>query len=329
MDEITLGIGLYSCKTGDYNRIVRYIKKNPDLDINHIITQVKKQLEIFESRIKGKVPNFGVRGVFVCPEYLFSAGDGQIGKRGVRDYIKNRIVKKLIALSKEHSNIIVIPGSIAWETSVLGSGIANISAGGSLRIEDIRKPIPVITAKKHWQNSQVSGSGRVGDYKDVGLKKLDKLKKSKMSGASKKIALQNNTVVLLHNGRVIGEYNKASDYCESRISHTYHVPYPYPGTFEVKTHKGKLTIGLEVCLDHNIDTLGKWIGGSNARKPHLHVVCSACVKPNKVWAKKDGWYLHSSSEPSYTCIADSKGAIKSNLKSSENLLIDIVKVPLS
>lgn len=305
MADIKLAVGLYSCQTADNQRQggVGHPFVTDDASIDNIIQDLDTQLKkLNEFIVSNKIPKFGVRGIFVAPEYLFSHSDGVAASRGVSDFVKDRIVEKLGALSKKYDGIIIIPGSIAWETGIMGKGVANIMMGGKLGQKELAKPIPIMEAKKHW--GDVALADKVGAMVDRGVVKIAKYDDAKLKGEQDKVKLQKNTVVILHNGKVLGEYSKASDYKESKLDRVLHVPEPYPGLFTIKTHKGDLAIGLEVCLDHNCDTLGDWVRAKGVR-PNLHVVCSAAVDPKNVWVKPGGWFLHASSKPQNTQILDS------------------------
>ncbi|GLS28110.1 hypothetical protein [Marinibactrum halimedae] len=324
MSKIKLGIGLYSCPTSDHNRVVSYIKGDDDVD--KLIVTLDQQLKALTDHIKAaKIPGFGVQGIFVAPEYMFSAGDGKTNNRGVDDYMKDKIVEKLKKLSLKYSNIVFIPGSICWQTSALGQGVANISMGGTLSVDQAKKAIPAVKAKQNWQNPVAN---KVGFAKDLGSSKASALDSKKATGDNVKAKFQKNTVFIFHQGKLLGEHSKSSDYDESNKDNVYHVADPYPGLHQVKTHKGYVNIGIEVCLDHDCDTLYNWVNdpsGGN-QKPHLHVIASAAVQPKRFACKANGYFLHASSHPSFTMLYDpAQGKVVKSLNKPD-LLLDTVEM---
>ncbi|MCG8684370.1 MAG: hypothetical protein MI892_05820 [Desulfobacterales bacterium] len=298
MPRIRLAIGLYSCRTADSDRHIPYLRVNPDATVRRIIELLDTQLVQFNGFIRESgIPKFGVRGIFVAPEYMFAFGDGTGHPRGVPDYMKDRILKSLKELSRKHDGIVLIPGSIAWNTSVTGRGTANISAGGNLSVSEITAELPIIEAKRLWADARVMD--QVGRDADRGARKTARSDLLKNTGGNRR--LQKNSVPVFHNGKLVCIQDKASDYHESSRPSHLHVSVPHPGTFEIRTHKGPLRIGVEVCLDHNIGALRRAIA-AGAATPHIHAIASAAVVPNADHfqaTQNGGLVIHASSQPAF------------------------------
>lgn len=303
MPRIQLGIGLYSNETSDANRVVPYLNVQPTQRLRNLLGLLDQQLANLQRFCKESgIPKFGLRGIFVAPEYMFSAGNGQNHPRGVPDYGKDRIVKGLTALSSKHDGILIIPGSIAWYTSVMGSGTANISAGGNLSAKEVAQELPIMEAKRKWQDPV---SDNVGFQRDTGQDKRqlsDLIRDYFPNQKATKRKLQKNSVPVLHNGKLIAFQDKAADYAESRSLFHLAVASPHPGCIAIKTHKGILRIGIEVCLGHACHALRTAIG--NGPRPHIHVISSACVVPqrNNFCTTQRGYIIHSSSRIQFTGI---------------------------
>lgn len=306
MPIIQLGIGLYSNETSDANRAVPYLNVHPDQRVRNLLGILDQQLTNLQGFCKvSGIRKFGLRGIFVAPEYMFSAGNGRNRPRGVPDYVKNRIVKGLTALSSKHDGILIIPGSIAWYTSVMGSGTANISAGGNLSAKEVAQELPIMEAKRKWQDPV---SHNVGSMKDTGQKKhqISNLIRDYFPDRKATLRkLQKNSVPVLHNGKLIAFQDKAADFKESRRLDHLAVASPHPGCIAIKTHRGIIRIGIEVCLGHACGALREAIGAGTP--PNIHVISSACVVPdrNNFCTTQGGFIIHSSSSIEFTGIWES------------------------
>jgi hypothetical protein len=291
----SIGVGLFSVTNSNHNF------KLPLFDRQ---LRLRTALKTFDDWL-GKVNQTELqldnpfRGIFIAPEYYFTKPNPS-GERQFLDLAsKSTIEIYLKGLSKEFPRILLVPGTIHYETEMTDSD--KVSTGYQLlqaakdrilRENALAKPKTVLDGTMHHRST--GPFSKVPSMNELADNLLDK------STKPRKI---HNVTFLLLNGTVWGSYDKHTDFYEAKSISPDQSMF-VPGTQDECPVIGdgvrKFRFGVEICFDHGNGVLKR-------RKPanlHFHIVVSDSV-PNQdahMAMKNGGYFLHASTDHGETVV---------------------------
>ncbi len=281
------------------------------LPISRKLEYVGQILQGLKSKIMNAdiEPSQDLKGIFVAPEYFHSArhagefkSPGGFVKRTVPAFDKMQFVHQLEGISNAAKGILIVPGSVAWS-----------------ELLDRDKIEESITELEDPQKYKGIAPGVMDHhaYKTDVLPSWNQKKNFVRQAGAKPKYVMHNTAFAFLDGRPRYEYHKHGDFHEAVGSpNLVFIPGHESG---VKTIGG-VTMGFEICLDHNIGYLASRTGkhpvglsGEKAKpvvERELHIVVSDCVdnEPSHMALWDGGYFLHASTNPDCTNVFHRTGA---------------------
>lgn len=111
---------------------------------------------------------------------------------------------------------------------------------------------------------------------------------------------------VLGHGEPISECRTFDEYQVAvKRGDSVYIPGTKPNIIEIRNGDNSFVIGIEICLDHACDVLGKYLHNTSGSllfsQPDIHLVLSASVETKSSCAKEDGYFIHSSSYTGSRC----------------------------
>jgi len=338
-----------------------YIQNQPiDQRMAHLETALSKAWSHLDRTNDRPTP----WGMFVAPEYLFAKevlGGGKkhvYGKtqRYLDESEKNRIVSWGEQLSEKYPQLIIIPGTVAWQKAFERTGRKVFNKSEVMKTSS--RYDKAVEGVKHYayQVLQKQSHIGVGDILDEKIssklftvsalstsEKIQQINSLKSSGvgdsnSSEPVAqaeayMGRNTAYVLYGGKVCLKYNKMSDFHESLVDQktTVFIPGTKRGLFSIPIEKSggrPIDFGMEICLDHN----QKVFSISNSGKAvDIHLILSAFTSTveGNCNVNSGGYIVHASAMDDCSNIFQALGGSsfhKDSLEAIDKLvLVDVMK----
>ena len=310
---------------GRYN-LLDYVVREAWLDM------VERRMANFETMLAQHIDWLYL---FVAPEYYFAASDSA---HAIPQNAKQTIVGMLQVLSGRFSNLVLVPGTIAWKKPVLRRGpevfqrnTTNLKERGRMEkflersktaIDDHAALIP--HAVDLWIADRVRDADgdrseirrlQGPDYRRVRTQILEDELDLRRQATSRMITnlqqqqdrcyIARNTAYAFRAGREVARYHKRGDYfevfpSESDNGYVIYEPGGGPEGPGDRFTVESVKFGVEVCLDHQLGFLSQHGG----YYPDVQVIMSAAAQfiPDHAFVTHGGYIVHASSESDNTAI---------------------------
>lgn len=194
--------------------------------------------------------------IFLAPEYFFAHEAVIDPVHALEQAEKNTVLAKLVVMSRNAPNMLIVPGTIAWRSA--------LNAPSKKRTEDVaaqrrQKAIERYTAdfefKKAKDLNATLFEPQVADT-------VEKIRSSPEINY-----LKRNTSYIAFNGKIL-KYHKRAGYGEEKQDrNAVFVAGHQAGFFTIAW----IRLGIEVCFDHNQGYLRASMTGG---LPHIHLIIS-------------------------------------------------------
>jgi predicted amidohydrolase len=237
-------------------------------------------------------------GILIAPEYYWTAPDPG-GERHFLDLqAKNQIELDLKILSKAYPRILLVPGTIHYDVQM--DAKAKVEAGYAL----LKAAKAAILREKALANpkSLLNFSASDANVLNSDIPSMNRLADNLLDKKTTPRKVHNLTYLLL-DGTIWSQYDKQTDYFESKSISPDKSMF-IPGTQDECPMIGdatrKFRFGVEICYDHCTGVLKR-------RQPanlHFHLVVSDWVvtQPAHMAMTNNGYFLHASTNYDQTVV---------------------------
>ena len=238
-------------------------------------------------------------GILIAPEYYWTAPDPG-GERHFLDLqAKNQIELDLKILSKAYPRILLVPGTIHYDVQM--DAKAKVEAGYAL----LKAAKAAILREKALANpkSLLNFSASDANVLNSDIPSMNRLADNLLDKKTTPRKVHNLTYLLL-DGTIWSQYDKQTDYFESKSISPDKSMF-IPGTQDECPMIGdatrKFRFGVEICYDHCTGVLKMRRQPANL---HFHLVVSDWVvtQPAHVAMTNNGYFLHASTNYDQTVV---------------------------
>jgi predicted amidohydrolase len=232
-------------------------------------------------------------GIFIAPEYYWTLPD-PLGKRQFLNVeSKNRIELALKQLSKTYPKILLVPGTIHYDVqldtqSKIEAGYQLLKAAKDRILREQALANPKSVLDRSMQHQPTGVNSKVASMNELADNLLDK------KTALKKV---HNLTYLLLDGTVMSQYDKHTDFYESKSispDRSVFIPGTQDECPEIGNATRKFRFGVEICFDHANGVLRR----TTPTNLHFHIVVSDHVGNQlaNVAMNNTGYFLHASTK---------------------------------
>ena len=250
------------------------------------------QIDLAETHFTTLGAGNGAFKLFVAPEYYFA--DFSTGQDLIRGYDvtdQQAVLGQLRGLSRDHPNMLLLGGTIAWKTQLRRGERDQINQqvkAAQAQVVQMWPPTAALPQQQYtaWHNEAEQAR------QNIRLKGSNI--KGKLSGQPKLRWFGYNAAFACFNGNVLGEIRKSTNAQEfsgeNAADNVVMIPGTSAGAFSVPGFKGldgttDLNVGVEICGDHG--RIGQF-----KEKVDIHVLLAASQAPGATYAETGGIFIH-------------------------------------
>lgn len=219
-------------------------------------------IEVAKSNFNTKDSQAKTLRIFLAPEYFFAHKEHTDPSHALERGEKNTMLSKLVVMSRNAPNMLIVPGTIAWRMALDAP-----SKKGADNVAERRRQKAIEEYKADFQFKQDKDLN-ASAYQEYVEKDLEKMKSSTDFGY-----LKRNTCYIAFNGKVLKYHKRAGFGEEKQDKNAVFVSGHQAGFFTISW----IRFGIEVCFDHNQGYLRASMTGGT---PHVHLIISNSTDGN-------------------------------------------------
>jgi len=258
--------------------------------------------------------------IFVSPEFLFSqTGQDDQGTTAVTRRKRNWILEKIQSMASNWPGMLLVPGTIVFREDITPESAQKaimrlqhartpdpknfmgykedekIRAAWDAKIKSAaRQKRPVMAA---YTTREVGSPADVEAYYEQQIAKLKNEVVTNPNVLKQSFLIKNRTYVFFNGERIFtyGKKTNMDDFHDDTAKGIY-IPGRHEGVTRIPPGNGKLRVGFEVCLEHELGTLKQHL---TANDLDLHIILSAEMPTGwqNCCVKNRGFVLHASANP--------------------------------
>jgi predicted amidohydrolase len=289
--------------------------------LEDVAAAIAKRIDLCAQEARAQNLKGDLQAIFLAPEYLFTGKkSATVDREPMDETQKQLILQHLLVQSKQHPNVLIIPGTIFYSEPLFWRDDKGKVKPTPMKHQfhkdlvqaELRAAMGNLEAKKTsfgpgnvkellYGKDKISGKNLKTPFRGVTHGRVFSPKYAhktvpsfyEMSKADdERMRRARNRTFLLLNGERKALYDKHADFKEAEGRSPDRLAF-VPGTSEQCPRVGGFRFGVEICFDHANATLKR----RKVADLDFHVVLSDCVgNDTAAMAMKDGGYfLHASS----------------------------------